>query len=92
MRIFLLALLLSGCQTRDPTGNVVDITNTDFSKSSEWKTGQACGYYFGPIGPFVDNTIVNAAANGKISKIKSVHHKFGTMIVFSWNCTMVYGE
>lgn len=92
MRVLLLAFLLTGCQTTASQTHVIDITNEDFSNVSDWATGKSCAFWIGPIGPFASNSIPQAAFNGKIKRIRSIQRLLGTMIVFSWDCTKVYGD
>ena len=92
LRIIFLLFLLTGCQTASHYTHTIDITKEDFSDADVWAMGRACAIYVGPFGPFSSNGIHEAAIKGKISRVRSVENSFGTIILFSWECTKVHGD
>lgn len=84
------ALLVSGCATHSPSLNTVDVTDKDLTNL---KSGTACGtYVLSLFGPFGQESIVTAAKNGDIKKIKAVDKNTDNFILFSRNCITVHGE
>jgi hypothetical protein len=84
------ALLVTGCATHSPSLNTVDVTDKDLTNL---KSGTACGtYVFNLFGPFGKESIVSAAKNGDIKKIKAIDKNTDNFILFSRNCITVHGE
>lgn len=63
--VLLLATMLTGCMTKSPGMNMVDVTQIDFTDAKQWKMGKACAVWVGPIGPLSSNSVHYAAANGQ---------------------------
>jgi len=85
-----MVLLVSGCATHSPSINTVDVTDKDLTNL---KSGTACGtYIFGLIGPFSEESIVTAAKNGNVTKIKAIDKSINNYVIFSQNCITVHGE
>lgn len=83
---------LSGCATMlTPVTNVADLKNADFSQNM--KRGQSCAnFILGFIGPFGDASIVEAAKDAHISKVKVVDYKSTWYVVLAQRCVVVYGQ
>ena len=83
-------LLISGCTSHSPSLNTVDVTNKDLT---HLKSGKACGtYILGLIGPFGQESIVDAAIDGNVTKIKALDKNTDNFLIFSRNCITVHGE
>ena len=84
---------LSGCVSRTQTGaNVVNVTDTDFSKIKTYKRGEAClknilGFFY-----WDDYLLTSAVKTGGIKRVRFVESEVRSWIVFTKMCTIVYGE
>ena len=87
----LLASLSTGCVTRNQSvTNVTSVDDLDVGKLSALKKGESCESYLFFIS--WGNTLVTAAArNGKIHKVKFVENEDRSYVVYSEDCTIVYG-
>ena len=83
--------LLVGCTTATPTVHIVNLT--DANLTVELKKGESCEKYylliFGPVG---NKSVIDAAKQGKVTKIKSVDYATEEYGIYSKNCVYVYGE
>lgn len=88
----ILVLGFTGCSTTmTPIVNTLDIKTIDFSITM--KEGKSCqGFIIGfiPIGE--DASIVKAAKNGGISKVKLVEHKTNYYPFYCKRCIVVHGQ
>lgn len=83
---------LAGCATMiTPVTNMANVKNVDFSQ--DMKRGQSCAnFILGFIGPFGNASIVEAAKNAQISKVKVVDYKSTWYLVLAQRCVVVYGQ
>ncbi len=90
MKKLLLAsvLFLSACTgIKTPSLNMTPIDTANINK-----IGDACSYYLlGFIGPFGDNSLYNAARNGRISKVLYYDSSVEHYIVVARQCNRAYG-
>jgi hypothetical protein len=87
------ALILTSCFTIVPVSNTANLENTDFSNLKTMSKSSACAnYIFGFIGPIGSNSISKAIWAGQIQKVKLVESQFNWYVVFTQQCTTVYGE
>jgi hypothetical protein len=84
-------LLVPGCFgfTRTPYLNN-DLSEVDLSQ--EFKTGEACDYFFLGIGPMGDASVLAAAENGGLSRVLIVDRYSGGILIYYERCTIVHGR
>ncbi len=81
-------LLLNGCMTiTNQSGNINEIEVGDLEKM-----GTACSYkIFGFIGPFGDNSPVQATRSAQISRVLYYDVSHENYLLFTRDCNRTYG-
>ncbi|MEI8025929.1 MAG: TRL domain-containing protein [Pseudomonadota bacterium] len=84
---------LAGCATSlTPISNNTDISKVDFSKVSSMKSGKSCAKWYFIFGPFGTQSLVNAAVDGKLTKVELVDTSIESGFMTHSRCTIAYGQ
>lgn len=70
----------------------IGLPNIDFKNLDSLKRGQACTYKIFYLIPTGSDSIMDSARNADISNIKFIGKEGFWSILFSKNCTVVYGD
>lgn len=86
--LFVSLLFLTACTgVRTPSINLTPIDAAHITRKSE-----SCSYYLlGFIGPFGDNSLIDAARGGKMSKVLYYDSSYEYYVLFGRTCNRAYG-
>lgn len=84
----LLFMALGACTTIS-SPSVVESKVPDFKTLQK---GESCGFYALFFGPFGSPSLPKAIWNGQIDKVFAVEKEFNNYLLFSRDCTIVYGQ
>jgi hypothetical protein len=87
---------LGGCAGASPrTGPAIIAVQTEAGSATEVggidKRGRSCSRNILGIVSFGDSSVAKAKADGRITHVASIDHKYTSVIVFHRVCTIVYG-
>ena len=84
-----LARNLSSSYSED---QAIGIRNIDFKDLESLKRGQSCTYKIFYLIPTGSDSVMDSARNGGIANVKFIGKEGFWSVLFSKNCTVVYGD
>ena len=96
----ILLLIMTSCSHKDLARTLqysderpVSLTDISFQNLQKMKHGKSCSYKFLFFLPILgDSSLLTAAQNGEVNKIKYIGETGYWTFPFSKSCTVVYGE